>query len=115
MIKRLMASVVVAGSLTMVGGSMAYAAPPSADPNCTFEKGLTTCTETTSAFVTEITGAQCFVFDPITGLPRFGTIHEHYLETTTTVTTYRGRKTTREPLTSEATSTRQFVGANCIV
>ena len=115
MIRKLLASVLLVGSFTMVGASTAYAAPPPGDPNCTFEKGLTTCTETASAFVTDVTGAPCFVFDPITGLPQFGTIHEHYLETTTTVTTYRGRKTDREPLTTETTSTRQFVGANCIV
>ena len=93
MIRRLMATVVLAGALVITGGSGAYAAPPERDPNCTFEKGKTTCVERTVVVTEgrEPCGAP--------GQYRYYT----FMETTTITKVYKGRNTDREPVSTETT------------
>lgn len=92
-------------SVLIIGGSGTASAA-----TCTFSKGTTTCTETTTTQRVE-SGSPCFVDEDGTLL--VGVQQTEYTDTTTTTTTYKGRNTNRPPTSTSSTTTTEAGPTTC--
>jgi hypothetical protein len=109
--KRLLTTIVLAGGLAAGGTAQAATAPLPA--GCTFEKGTTTCVASESHTEARGTGATCELVDRASGTTSAGVVIELYEVTTRTVTTFKGKNTDRDPLSTSEERTETLVDSTC--
>ncbi len=114
MFRRLLVTVVLAAGLAILEGSAVDAAPPSDDPNCTFDRGVTTCQETSAPVEFTQTEERCEIQDPQGGTMQGVTVTT-YRGVTIKTTSYKGRNTGRPPATIFETTLLEVLSSECVV
>jgi hypothetical protein len=102
----------LAAFVAAVGFSLAVPSVAEA-ATCTFSRGTTTCTETTTTQRT--TGGRiCLLEEDEFGNALVGRRVDTYQDTTTTTTTYKGRNTNRPPHTTETQTQSVLISSECV-